>query len=364
MKKVVIKIIKFIAIMIPFAIIGVLLSSYVTPRPIVLFSTPIFLSLAILLQITVHEAGHLVAGLISGYRFSSFRILNLALLNDNGRLVLKRQSIAGTAGQCIMQPPPLKDGRMPYTLYLSAGVIFNIIFSLLAVPLLFTGVDFIILAATLIIIAGLFFAVTNGIPMTVSGIGIPNDIKNLVDLNATPRLIGYLHVQLMVAHMSQTKRLKDMPEHLFALPAAEFNHTILSSSVAVFAFNRLVDLHDFNGAKLLGEKLLTEYTVVSLYKLLIYCDLMFIELIGENKEDVVRKLLLSQDPELKKAMAKFPSVIRSSYALELLHNKNPEAAEKCHSEFIKISKTYAIRTDIESETELIEIARQVGYARI
>ena len=48
----------------------------------------LFVSLivGIYLQTAVHEAGHLVFGLLSGYRFSSYRIGSLMLLRSGGKL--------------------------------------------------------------------------------------------------------------------------------------------------------------------------------------------------------------------------------------------------------------------------------------
>ena len=43
------------------------------------------------LQIIIHEAGHLVMGLFSGYRFVSFRIMNLLITkNTKGKLQVKK----------------------------------------------------------------------------------------------------------------------------------------------------------------------------------------------------------------------------------------------------------------------------------
>lgn len=53
---------------------------------------------AFFLQIIIHEAGHLIFGLLSGYRFCSFRIGSLMWIKKEGKLQLKRYSIAGTAG--------------------------------------------------------------------------------------------------------------------------------------------------------------------------------------------------------------------------------------------------------------------------
>lgn len=53
---------------------------------------------AIILQIIIHEAGHLVFGLLTGYRFSSFRIGNLMWIKENSKIKLRRLSLTGTAG--------------------------------------------------------------------------------------------------------------------------------------------------------------------------------------------------------------------------------------------------------------------------
>ena len=59
---------------------------------------------AFVLQIVLHEGGHLLFGLLSGYRFVSFRIFNWTLIRQEGKFRLKRFGIAGTGGQCLMFP--------------------------------------------------------------------------------------------------------------------------------------------------------------------------------------------------------------------------------------------------------------------
>ena len=68
---------------------------------------------AMLIQLIIHEAGHLIFGLMTGYRFSSFRIANLMWVKLDGRIQCRKLHIAGTCGQCLMIPPDLKDGKMP-----------------------------------------------------------------------------------------------------------------------------------------------------------------------------------------------------------------------------------------------------------
>ena len=82
---------------------------------------------ALLLQIVIHEAGHLVFGLLSGYQFSSFRIGSFMIIKTDGKWRFSNFSLAGTGGQCLMSPPDLVDGKMPVVLYNLGGCIMNMI---------------------------------------------------------------------------------------------------------------------------------------------------------------------------------------------------------------------------------------------
>ena len=92
---------------------------------------------SIFLQVLLHEGGHLVCGLATDYRFVSFRIFNLTFIRKDGKLCIKRFSLAGTGGQCLLTPPerPLED--IPTTLYNLGGVLANLLTAILAfLPLL------------------------------------------------------------------------------------------------------------------------------------------------------------------------------------------------------------------------------------
>lgn len=49
-------------------------------------------------HIAIHEAGHLIFGLLTGYGFSSYRLGSFMLLKENGKLRFRRLSIPGTGG--------------------------------------------------------------------------------------------------------------------------------------------------------------------------------------------------------------------------------------------------------------------------
>ena len=97
----------------------------------------LILLFSVFLQVLLHEGGHLVCGLATDYRFVSFRIFNLTFIRKDGKLCIKRFSLAGTGGQCLLTPPerPLED--IPTTLYNLGGVLANLLTAILAfLPLL------------------------------------------------------------------------------------------------------------------------------------------------------------------------------------------------------------------------------------
>ena len=134
----------------------------------------LILLFSIFLQVLLHEGGHLVCGLATGYRFVSFRIFNLTFIRKDGKLCIKRFSLAGTGGQCLLTPPerPLED--IPTTLYNLGGVLANLLTAILAfLPLLTVDglpylLKFFLLMLSLI---GILLAGMNGIPMKMGGIG-------------------------------------------------------------------------------------------------------------------------------------------------------------------------------------------------
>ena len=109
-------------------IAGDSLSGVDKPNIILFFITGV---IAFILHIIVHEAGHLVFGLLSGYKFVSFRVFDFKIIKDeNGKLTFRYEKIAGTGGQCLMRAPEYVEGKFKYKLYLLGGVIFNVLFSI------------------------------------------------------------------------------------------------------------------------------------------------------------------------------------------------------------------------------------------
>ena len=142
----------------------------------------VFLYLSWFIHIVIHESGHLLGGLLSGYTFSSFRIGSFMLLKENGKLVSKRLKIAGTGGQCLMAPPEMVDGKFPVVLYNMGGSVMNLLVSLLFVPVLIATPKggFLALLSFLMIGMGIISGLGNGIPLHTKT--IDNDGYNAISL--------------------------------------------------------------------------------------------------------------------------------------------------------------------------------------
>lgn len=205
----------------------------------------IMICLAAYAQIILHEAGHLVCGLMSGYKFVSFRIGSLTIIKQDGKLRLKRFNLAGTGGQCLLLPPKnFALHEIPTMLYNAGGVLMNIITATLALVLLFafksTMPNWLIyfLAGTLVV--GYAFALLNGIPMKVSGVS--NDGYNMLHLGKNKQSVKGFAVQLLANEAIQNgTRPAEMPEEFFNLGGDIDYRDPLQCNVALMRISRILD---------------------------------------------------------------------------------------------------------------------------
>lgn len=315
--------------------------------------------IAMLIHMILHEAGHLLFGHLTGYRFSSFRILSHIWIRQDGKLCHRRLSIAGTGGQCLMSPPPIVDGKLPVVLYNLGGSLSNIFVGSISLGLYFLCMEIPFLSAILLIFAlvGFLFGLLNGIPMRLGT--VDNDGYNAWALTRSPAAMRAFWVQMKVNQMiSGGQRLKDMPEEWFELPEGA---SLMNSMVAVldvFACNRLMDQHDFAEADKQMERLLgTESGIVGLHRCMLLCDRLYMELIGPNRPEAVASFMTKHQQRFMASMKDFPPVLRTQYVYALLAEKDNEKAAQILHRFEKAAATYPYPNEVAAERELIEIAQ-------
>lgn len=243
------------------------------------------------IHIIIHETGHLIFGLLSGYKFSSFRIGNTILIKNKYKYKLKKLNIVGTAGQCLMSPPDLINNKIPVLLFNFGGSLMNLLTSILFIIIAYFTKNIELLSYCLQIIAlvGIFYALQNGVPMKMAE--IDNDGLNALSLNKHPEAQKAFWIQLKVnEEQSKGKRLKDMPQEWFYTPKDKDMKNSIITSIGVFNCNRLLDEHNFDETKKQTRHILKiKSGITGVHRNLLINDLIYCELL-DGKLDEAKKL--------------------------------------------------------------------------
>lgn len=319
--------------------------------------------IAIFLQMIIHEAGHLVFGLLTGYSFSSFRIASFMWVKQNEKLCFKRFSLAGTGGQCLMAPPEIVNGKIPVVLYNLGGSLMNLITGIIFLGLYFllNRLSFISTFMLILSVIGFIFAIMNGVPMRMGM--VDNDGYNAFSLSKNHEALRSFWIQLkMNAQITKGIRLKDMPEEWFSVPEDKEMKNSIVAAIGVLSCNRLMDAHEFSKADMLMSHLLEADTaMVGLQRNMLVCDCIYCELIAENRQEKLDQMINKEFKKFMKAMKKHPSILRTEYTYALLAERDNAKAEEIKVQFEKNAKNYPYQSEIDSELELIEIAQSINF---
>ena len=364
MKKTLSVILKILVYILLFAL-GVLLGGLVMSSIVTSDDTNPLLHLALLfvgfivvynLCVVVHEGGHLLFGLLSGYRFSSFRIGSLMLIKRDGKMQLRTLKLAGTGGQCLMIPPEEREGKIPTVLYNLGGVFANIIFAAICLVVLLT-LPYVNVLTQLIILAiafSLLFAILNGVPMNM---GVPNDGANALSLRKNPTAAKALRLQLLIAADNAAGvPLHQMPAEWFDLGDDADMTNPLCTAISVFACNRLMSEERIEDAGSEMQRLINSgANLVQIHRSLLTADRIYCTLVLDGKDAKIADLYTPEQKKFMLSMKSNPSIIRTEYTIALMRDKDENAAEKIKQSFEKRAKSYPYPQEIISERRLMEI---------
>lgn len=304
----------------------------------------VFLFLAFFLQLILHEGGHLIGGLLSGYRFESFRIGGVLLTKINGRLRLRWMPVAGTGGQCLLSPPDCTPAEAPYFIYHAAGSAMNIFSALLHVPLVFVSGAVRVYAVCMIVV-GVYFGILNGLPLHVQG--IDNDGMNIKNMQKDPALRTVIFRQLQInAAMSTGQRLRDMPAEWFET----YDYAHLHGALL---FCRQVDAGAYDEALSYGQMLLRNRKMNRIHRGAILNDVETLKLLKGLPVFAESEYLKAY----RKSMAYDPAVQRARFVRALLKDRDEAAAEKIHKQFERACRRSPVPASNASEIALIAAAR-------
>lgn len=325
------------------------------------FGLVLIFFIGFLINIIIHEAGHLLFGLMTGYSFVSFRVGSHTLVKEDNKLRYKRFSLPGTGGQCLMMPPPLRAGSFPFVIYNFGGVIMNIVTAaagILAV-IFIEGITFPVDAILILFsLGGIMGALMNGIPMKLSGIS--NDAHNVLSMLKDMEARNAFYTQLRVNGLqSQGTRLKSLPLEMLKLKEGSDLCNPLNTGFRLLEYYWYLDNMDFDSAQRCIDSL-TPYLnkLLPYFKNEINCERIFLEFIGNCDKAFIDNLY---DERLKKYVkaAKFMvSKKRLLMAYEYFYNENREKALEHYEAAISLAKKYPVKGEAEMELMLIDWVKE------
>lgn len=318
----------------------------------------IIMYIASFVQTIIHESGHLIFGLITGYKFVSFRIGHFMFIKEKGRLKIKLYNVVGTAGQCLMMPPQWNE-KIPYRLYNLGGCIMNAATALFALAAYFAaGAEgFFALCMAMLAVMGLSMALTNGIPMRVGGIS--NDGMNAALLGKKENTLRAFWLQLYVNGLiAKGERYRNMPREWFRLPEGEELSDPICCAMGVMLYNFCFDMHEFDEAEQTINYMLNAPGLLDVEKNELLCELLFLRVLRGAPKEEIDSLLTPKLDKYIKATANYVSRRRLAYAYQLLYLKNYSTAQKCLEVFERTAATYPYSAETENEREIKEIVKQ------
>ncbi|MGL5755460.1 MAG: site-2 protease family protein [Paraclostridium sp.] len=315
--------------------------------------------IAFTVQIILHEAGHLVGGLLSGYDFVSFRVGSLTLIKEDGKFAIKKFNIKGTGGQCLMMPKEEDYEKCHYILYNLGGVLMNFLVVVICfvIYLKFDKNKYINEALIAMMASGLVIVINNAIPMKISG--IVNDGYNTMSIIKNKLNKYGLYMQLKVNGLnSRGIRIKDMPLNWFEIDSSSDFSNPLITGIKCIEANYYHDNLEFDKAKLCYEFLLSDdINICKLYENEIKCELIFYEIVGKRDESKINELYTKQLKTYVKASKCQINKLRLMYAYALIIEKDKKKVKKILEKIEVVKKKYPNKGELESELEIIEYVK-------
>ncbi len=304
--------------------------------------------------IIVHEAGHLVGGLLSGYRFVSFRIFSYTFVKENGHLRVKKFKVQGTGGQCLLEPPLRPLDEIPVKLYIAGGVLANILVLLAVLPLAWLRMPpYLHEALWVFIFTDLFLIILNGIPMRIGG--ICNDAMDFIELHKYPlSKLGVLNQLRANRLIQEGVRPKDLPPDLYEVPGQIDYSKALQVSLPLMKYGCLLDQGDAVAALEGYQDIYSHKDVIMpLYVREICCELVYLYLLAGRDEDA-RTLLdkpLKDYIESQRGVAS--SKERLTCAIVYFLEKDRDRAVEIYNRLEASADGYLLRGEVRSDLALM-----------
>lgn len=312
------------------------------------------------LTAAIHVGGRLIAGFISGYRFINCQIGTHMLIREKGKLRFVRYEVSGYGELCQMRPPVPYSAKTPCLLYLSGGLVADILLFGASTYLYLVSQQRPLVAffALLLAVFSLYTVLINGLPRA----DLPQNTANLIVKILSQGSARYLDwLQRQVAGLlSDGTRLKDMPAQWLQLPDEIDKADPLYVYIGLLTFDRLIDAMKFEKAAALGSDLLENAAgMTKKQRFSLMMELIFCEVIGQKRDEVILHLMTEEfQMYLKEEAYGDLSLYRIAYAYAHLYSNDEAYATTMLADFEKLAEVYPYSGLVAGERERIAYVMQ------
>ena len=310
------------------------------------------------ISLCLHEIGHLIFGLISGYTFSSIRFGSLMISKENGKIQFSRFILPGTGGQCIMEPPKRNPEEMPVFLYNTGGLFVNLFLSIISGLIAYY-------TSGLVFLMSISFSLMNTIAMILNGIPfsqIGNDGANTIILCRNKKARAAFYNTLKVVELtSKEVNLRDMPKELFEYNKEDTLDNPIITSQAVNYFNYLLNTEQYQQAMEMADYILDNASSINqIHETLLQAERMYISAVINRDMDMAESIYKKNKKSFK-VFSKFISIQRCLYAYYSLVNIDEKKRDQYKKQFLKTVKTYPYKVDAQNEQRLFDLVEYVQH---
>ena len=333
---------------------------FTTAVTIVLLGISYYLSLACAL--IVHEFGHLIFGLLTGYTFAAIGFGHHLFLRRDGRVRRFVYKLPGALGFCAMEVPDMKDGGFPFRLYLLGGTLCNAFFALVCIFAfafgIGNGVLFFPHAFLLPAFVNAYFAIVSILPIKTKFLN--TDGKQLFDLLKHKNMRkSFWACEKISAAQYRGVKFEDIPSEWFN--ETDDTQSVYAASIRAVRLLALAETDEPKEVCALIEKELSENHALSgTAKGLLTCMRIYYESTGERDDGTLKKLITQTQIDFMKRMKNMPSAIQTEYAYTLLVEKDVREASRIKARLEKISKKYPFPAEIDTAKKLITRADEIS----
>ncbi|HOO61281.1 MAG TPA: M50 family metallopeptidase [Bacillota bacterium] len=303
------------------------------------------------INICLHEIGHLIFGLMTGYQFVSLRLGPMIIMKVKGKLRLYRTGVLLGGGACEMASSKKDAEHMPVVLFNLGGLIMNFVVFLIGIAVFLQMKNLISGSIVLVLsMTSLLMIILNGIPLPQLGNDGSRAVILCKDTNARE---AYSNLLKITKYTTDNYSIREMPAELFSFDKSIPMTNQIITAQAVNQFQYFLEHRMYTEAKEMASFILENTTnIIADQEIQLRSETLFIAIvIDQDKESAKKQFGLHENSLMQ--TTHYLSTLRVLYAYYSLVEVNLEKATKYAKIHESIFKSIVYPKVAEMEMEKI-----------